>query len=524
VIVEPSVVNPPAIAGRVVVEPLLVARGVSRRYGPIAAIADVSIDFRPGEVHAVVGENGAGKSTLMRLLAGEEQPDGGTIVIDGQPAALGGPNHARAHGIAVVHQQFQLVEPMTVAENLFLGQAPTRVRLGPLGLLDRRRMRREASRRLADFGLAGKVGHRVRDLTVAERQLVEIARAMDGRARLLILDEPTASLGTAETAELFRHVTAMRSQGAAIILIAHNIDEVMAVADRISVLRNGRLIATQNRTDIDYDAVVRMIVGRELSRGYPKVQARRGDIMLQAGGLAGSNALERRSMEVRGSEIVGIPTYVGAMVDDVLAMLAGASRVGGMRLKLADRDITALGLHRRVAAGLCLVPGDAMAEGLVPSFSIEDNILVPNMRRFRAAGLVRRRALRDVVNGLIRDLDIKPADPTTPVKNLSGGNRQKTVIAKWLASGACVYLMNDPTKSVDVGAKAEIYRLLGKLVTVGGAVLLVSSDMDELVGLADRVLVLRGTRVVEEFSERPIAKDRLLAAVVGSRRAEQSSQ
>jgi ABC-type sugar transport system ATPase subunit len=260
-----------------------------------------------------------------------------------------------------------------------------------------------------------------------------------------------------------------------------------------------------------------MIAGRELARGYPKVEATHGDVVLHAGGLVASHALDRRAIEVRGSEIVGVPTYVGAMVDNLLAMLAGAGRMRGMLLRLATRDITGLSLHRRVAAGLCLVPGDAMAEGLVPSFSIEDNILLPNLRRFRATGLVRRRALRQVVNGLIRDLDIKPADPTMLVKNLSGGNRQKIVIAKWLASGARVYLMNDPTKSVDVGAKAEIYRLLGKVVTDGGAVLLVSSDMDELIGLADRVLVLRGTRVVEEFAQRPIAKDRLLAAVVGSR-------
>jgi rhamnose transport system ATP-binding protein len=511
---------PAAVAGRVAVEPLLAARGVSRRYGPIVALADVSIDFLPGEVHAVVGENGAGKSTLMRLLAGEEQPDRGTIIIDGQPCALGGPREARAQGIAMVHQVFQLVDPMTVAENMFLGQAPTRLRLGPISVVDRRRMRREAARRLNDFGLAHKVGHRIRDLTVAERQLVEIARAMDGRARLLILDEPTASLGAAETAELFRHVAAMRAQGAAIILIAHNIDEVMAVADRISVLRNGQLIATQRRADIDYDVVVQMIVGRELARGYPKVEAPRGDVILHAGGLVASRAPERRSIEVRGSEIVGVPTYVGAMVDNVLAVLAGVDRMRGIELKLAARDITGLSLHRRVAAGLCLVPGDAMAEGLVPAFSIEDNILLPNLRHFRAAGLVTRRALREVVRGLIRDLDIKPADPTMPVVNLSGGNRQKIVIAKWLASGARVYLMNDPTKSVDVGAKAEIYRLLGKVVTDGGAVLLVSSDLDELIGLADRVLVLRGARLVEEFSQRPIAKDRLLAAVVGSRRVE----
>ena len=497
------------------VKPFLSTRDLSRSYGPIAALTGISIDFLPGEVHAVVGENGAGKSTLMRLLAGEEQPDRGEILIEGQPALLRGPTDAHAQGIAIVHQNFQFATPMTVAENMFLRQPPTWLRVGPLGLLDREKMRRQSKQRLAEFGLAHKVDHRIRDLTIAERQLVEIARAMDERARLMILDEPTASLGVNEIEELFRHIAEMSARGAAIILIAHNIDEVMEVSDRISVLRNGCLVATQHRSAVDYNGVVRMIVGRELARGYPKADVIPGPSVLRAKGIINSQG--ERSIEIRESEILGIPTYIGSMVEDVLDALAGLKKPRGMVLTLADSDISRMNVRQRVAAGICLIPGDAIAEGLIPSFSIEDNILVPNMAKWSKGGIVRRRALRQIVEELIQKLDIKPSDPSTPVKRLSGGNRQKVVIAKWLASGARIFLMNDPTKAVDVGAKAEIYRLLGDVVAAGGSVLFVSSDMDELVGLSDRVLVLRGMQLIREFPGRPIEKQDLLAAVIGSR-------
>ena len=501
-------------------DPLLSAHGLSKSYGPVAALGGVSIDFFAGEVHGIVGENGAGKTTLMRLLAGEERPDGGHIGIEGQKVALKDPAAAKSHGIVIVHQHFQLVNTMTVAENMCLGEPPLHIALGPLSLVDDGAMTALSRRRLRDFGLDHRVQDRVGDLTVAERQLVEISRAMTDSARILILDEPTASLGAAETRELFKHVTAMRNRGAAIILIAHNIDEVLELSDRISVLRNGRLVTTQARSEIDYDMIVRAIVGRELQRGYPKAEVARGANALRADGFLQSNQGGALPIEIARSEIVGIPTYVGAMVDQVLAGLSGVHRQAGTTTKIETIDISRAPVKKRIEAGLCLIPGDAVAEGLIPAFSIEDNILLPNLARFRTLGMVRRGKLRETVNTLIRELDIRPADPAAKVMSLSGGNRQKVVIAKWLAAGARVMLMNDPTKAVDVGAKAEIYRLLGNVVSDGGAILLVSSDMDELVGLSDRILVLRGSTLVEELPARPISKESLIAAVVGSRQSE----
>ncbi len=499
---------------------LLSAHDLSKSYGPVAALGGVSIDFFAGEVHGIVGENGAGKTTLMRLLAGEERPDGGYIEMDGQRLALKDPAAAKSHGIVIVHQQFQLVNTMTVTQNMCLGEPPLHIALGPLSLVDHGAMVERSRRRLRDFGLDHRVHDRVGDLTIAERQLVEISRAMTDSARILILDEPTASLGAAETRELFKHVEAMRDRGAAVILIAHNIDEVLELSDRISVLRNGKLVTTQARSEIDHDMIVHAIVGRELQRGYPKAVVSRGGNALHAGGFLHSGENKPVPIEIAQSEIVGVPTYVGAMVDQVLAGLSGIRRRPGTTTTVEARDISHASVKERIDAGLCLIPGDAVAEGLIPAFSIEDNILLPNLARFRSMGIVRRGRLRETVNTLIRELDIRPADPEAKVMSLSGGNRQKVVIAKWLAAGARVMLMNDPTKAVDVGAKAEIYRLLGNVVRDGGAILLVSSDLDELVGLSDRILVLRGSTLVEEFPAHPVSKERLTAAVVGSRQSE----
>lgn len=489
----------------------LSAHGLSRSYGPIRALSDVSVEIRRGEVHAIVGENGAGKSTLMRLLAGEERPDSGSIVIDGKPVELGSPHQARMQGIAIVHQQFQLVDTLTVAENIFLGQPKLR-----FGLVDRRSMQRAAAERLQPFGMQNKAGVWVRDLTVAERQLVEIARALDGAAKLLILDEPTASLGAEERDELFRHVRRMKEQGAAIVLIAHNLDEVLAISDRVTVLRNGQKIDSLPRAAVDYAGVVAMIVGRELAQGYQKAAVSPGEPVLSAQAMIrSSDGGGFHDMSLRRGEIVGIPTYVGAMVDRTLAELTGLRRFSGKTLSVDGRDLSRATIRAFIDAGVCLIPGDAMAEGLIPNFSIADNILLPNLKRFRSAGIIKRGALRAAVMDLIKELDIRPANPDAPVRSLSGGNRQKVVIAKWLARGATVYVMNDPTKAVDVGAKAEIYRLLGNVVQDNKAILLVSSDTDELIGLSDRIIVLRDQQAVAEFPNHPADKQSVLAAIVG---------
>ncbi len=498
-------------------QPLLRARGLSRRYGPVAAISDVSIDFFPGEVHAIVGENGAGKTTLMRQLAGEERPDSGQITFDGRVVELKDPATAKSHGIVIVHQQFQLVNAMTVAENMFLGEPPVRMSLGPLSIVDFKGMAEDTMRSIARFDL----GHRAQDivggLTVGERQLIEISRAMRGNARLLILDEPTASLGAVETRELFRHVVAMREAGAAIILIAHNIDEVLELSDRISVLRNGRLVLSQHRSTMDYESVVRAIVGKELQQGIPKAQTALGEAILRVDGYASTDQGTIHPIDVRRCEIVGIPTYVGAMVDRLLDDIAGVNATKDCQVIVSGKRLPKGRVNAAIAAGVCMIPGDALAEGLIPNFSIEDNILLPNLKRFQRMGIVQRRKLRATVCALIRELDIRPAEPKANVMNLSGGNRQKVVIAKWLASGARVLLMNDPTKAVDIGAKAEIYRLLSSVVADGGSILLVSSDMEELAGLSDRVLVLRGRTLVVELPRQSVSKEQISAAVMSSR-------
>ena len=486
--------------------PLLCVTDLAKAYGQVRALSDVSINFHPGEVHAIVGENGAGKSTLTRLLAGEEPPDSGMILIEGRPAELSRPSDARRAGIAIVHQQFQLVEALTVAENICLEEVPL-WRLGmSLPILDQGAMLARARERLAPFHLQHRAGSRVRDLAVAERQVVEICRALGGDARLLILDEPTSALSGTETETLFRHLRELRARGVAIIFIAHNLTEVLSIADRISVLRDGRLITTVPAGALDAAALARLIVGRELASAQEHHRSSAGDVLLDVTGDG------EPVMALRRGEILGIPASIGSALRGFLARLSGERASAPFGLRLRGTDISRASLAERVRQGLCLVPGDATAEGLAPKLSIEDNILLPNAAQFTHFGLLRRSLARDKMAGLIRDLDIRPANPRAPVETLSGGNRQKVAIAKWLLSGAEVLVMDDPTRGVDVGAKVELYRIMRGHVERQGAILIASSDLDELIGLASRLVVIRGERVVARFDQRPFDKAKILAA------------
>jgi ribose transport system ATP-binding protein len=492
--------------------PLLSGVGIVKRYGVIEALKGVDVDIRAGEVHAIVGENGAGKSTLMKLFAGEERPTAGEIRMDGQQVDLGNPSGARAHGIAIVHQSFQLVDSLTVAENLFLDCLPTRPFGGFLKLLDRNRMTADAVRRLARFNLSHKAMARTASLTVAEKQIVEISRALAENTRLLILDEPTSALSAHEIRILFDHVRHLRNAGVAIVLIAHNIDEVLFMADRITVLRDGCRIATSSAKDLDTDTLVSMIVGRDLGKGYPKADVSLQDEVLQVELTA--DAAQR--LALRGGEFLGIPTYIGSAVRDILAQLSGEQRGSRNTVSLDGRPCGHLNVGGRVKRGICLVPGDAMAESMIPKMTIEQNLLLPNLARITRLGLLQKRKGRELAWNMIRMLDIRPADPTIPVEQLSGGNRQKVAIAKWILAGARVLLMDDPTRGVDVGAKMEIYRVIGEHVKAGGAVVFASSELDELIGLADRILVFRGGRIVKSFEQRPFEKTSVLAEMVGS--------
>jgi ABC-type sugar transport system ATPase subunit len=492
--------------------PFLRVVELSKTYGQIRALAQVSIDFHPGEIHAIVGENGAGKSTLTRLIAGEAQPDGGATLIEGRAVVMSRPSDARRAGIAIVHQQLQLVEALTVAENICLEDVPVRRLAGVLPVRDHRAMLERARRRLAPFHLADRAEARIRDLSVAERQVVEICRALGSNARLLILDEPTSALSGPETETLFRHIRELRAQGVAIIFIAHSLTEVLSIADRISVLRDGRLITTVSAGTLDAASLARLIVGRELAAAYTREApaAPPGEALLEV--CASEGHAERPLMALRAGEILGVPTYIGSALRAFLARISGERAAGPLRIRLRGAEIGHASIASRVRRGLCLVPGDATAEGLAPKLSIEDNILLPSAHAYTRFGLLNRARARPAVAALIRDLDIRPARRDAPVETLSGGNRQKVAIAKWLMSGAQVLVMDDPTRGVDVGAKVEMYRIMRGHVEKRGAILIASSDLDELTGLADRLVVIRGDDVIARFDERPFGKAQVLAA------------
>lgn len=496
-------------------EAWLQVSGLSKSYGSVKALSDVSIDFRPGEVHAIVGENGAGKSTLTKIIAGEETPDAGAILIEGREVTLSRPAEARRAGIAVVHQQFQLVEQLTAAENICMESVPVRRVLG-FPFRDDGAMLRRAAERLAPFQLQHKAGALVRDLSVAEKQVIEISRALGSVARLLILDEPTSALSQAETETLFRNVRGLRDQGVAILFIAHNLSEVLSIADRITVLRDGRLITTVPAGALDAAELARLIVGREIAAMQERAPAPAGDMLL---GVTAPHEAGGDIVALRRGEIIGMPTYIGSALRGFLARISGEHGSGGLGIALRGDDISGSGVARRVRAGLCFVPGDATAEGLAPKLTVEENILLPNVARFTRFGLLRRRAAREAAADVIRDLDIRPANPKARIEHLSGGNRQKVAIAKWLLSGADVLVMDDPTRGVDVGAKVELYRIMRGHVEKRGGILFASSDLEELIGLSDRLVVIRGEKVVARFDERPFRKSEILAASAGRREA-----
>lgn len=492
-------------------QPFLRVRGLSKAYGQVKALKDVSIDFRAGEIHAIVGENGAGKSTLTRLIGGEERADAGEILIEGQVRLLSRPSDARRAGIAVVHQQFQLIEALTVAENICLEDVPLKRAFGLLPAIDRGAMLRAARERLALFRLEHRAGARIRDVTVAEKQVVEICRALGRDARLLILDEPTSALSDGETETLFQQIRGLRAQGVAVLFIAHNLSEVLSIADRISVLRDGKLITSTPTGALDAAALARLIVGREIAEAKslgPRAAA--GDVVLDISAQREGGG--EPVIALRSGTILGIPTYIGSALRGFLGRISGERPAGPLALHLRGRDVGRASIAARVRQGLCLVPADATAEGLAPKLSIEDNILLPNARRFTRFGILRRGAARKAALALIRDLDIRPADPAAPVEHLSGGNRQKVAIAKWLLAGAEVLVMEDPARGVDVGAKLELYRIMRGHVERHGAILLASSDLDELIGLSDSVVVIRGDEAVARFDDKPFHKAAILAA------------
>ncbi|MDN3263172.1 sugar ABC transporter ATP-binding protein [Streptomyces sp. CSDS2] len=491
--------------------PVLALKGVSKSFGAVRALRDVSLELLPGEAHALAGENGAGKSTLIKTLAGVHRPDTGQVLLDGGPVVLRGPGDARAAGIAVIHQEPTLFPDLSVAENIFLGRGPTRA----LGRIDHKAVREATAALMRRLGVGLDPGRPARGLSIADQQLVEIAKALSFDARVLIMDEPTAALTGSEAARLFGVVRALREQGAAVLFVSHRLQEIFEVCQKVTTLRDGARIATEPLAGMTEDDLIRRMVGRDLAELYPKRHVRVGDVALSVRRLTREGVFTDVSFDVRRGEIVGLAGLVGAGRTEVARAVFGVDRRDAGEVEVAGRPLPNGAPSAAMAAGLALVPEDRRAQGLVMDLSVERNIGLTGLRTTARAGLVHRRAERRRALDWAVRLQVKYARIADAVSTLSGGNQQKVVLAKWLATAPKVLVVDEPTRGIDVGTKAEVHRLLGELAADGVAVLMISSELPEILGMADRVLVMHEGRITADLPRAAATEETVLAAATG---------
>ncbi|MCX4732011.1 sugar ABC transporter ATP-binding protein [Streptomyces sp. NBC_01363] len=505
---QPAKGPPPA---PVPVAPVLALKDVSKSFGAVRALHDVSLSLLPGEVHALAGENGAGKSTLIKTLAGVHRPDSGQILLDGEPVAFHGPAAARDAGIAVIYQEPTLFPDLSIAENIFMGRQPRR----GLGRIDRRAVRGTTAGLMRRLGVDLAPDRPARGLSIADQQIVEIAKALSFDARVLIMDEPTAALTGGETARLFSVVRTLRDEGAAVLFISHRLDEIFELCGRVTTLRDGRRISCEPLAGLTGDDLVRRMVGRELDALYPKQDATVGEVALSVGRLTREGVFRDVSFEVRRGEIVALAGLVGAGRTEVAQAVFGVDRADAGEVRVDGTVLRPGSPTAAMAAGLALVPEDRRQRGLVMELSIERNIGLTGLGDVRRRGLVRRALEHDRAADWAVRLQLKYHRLADAVGVLSGGNQQKVVLAKWLATEPSVLIVDEPTRGIDVGTKAEVHRLLSSLAADGLAVLMISSDLPEVIGMADRVLVMREGRLVAELPRGSATEETVMAAATG---------
>jgi rhamnose transport system ATP-binding protein len=474
----------------------------------------VSIDLRSGEIHALVGENGAGKSTLVKILAGVHQPDSGTILLNGAPTLIHGPAHSRALGIAVVHQEPRLFPDLTVAENVFIGHAPS----GLLGSIDWRAMRKAAQALFAELDVQFDVGAPVRGLSMADQQLIEIAKALSVDAAALILDEPTASLSSHEVERLFTIVRRLRDRGVAILFVSHRLDEVFALCDRATVFRDGRLVVTANVSELSTADLIRHMVGRTVSL-FPKVDNPIGEVLLEVSGLTRVGVFREVGFSVRAGEIVGLAGLVGAGRSEVARVLFGIDRRDSGEVRLGGKLVDFAAPSDAMSEGIAYLPEDRHQEGLVLDFTIAQNVTLPILPRLFPRLLVSGATERRVAVEHTEQFNVRMTGVDQEVGALSGGNQQKVVLAKWLASGPRVLILDEPTRGIDIGAKVEVHRLISELAAKGLAIILISSDLPEVLAMSDRIIVLHEGRVTAEIARDDATQESVMFAATGSRTA-----
>ncbi len=492
--------------------PLLEATGLTKSFSGVVAVDRLDLTIDEGEIVALVGENGAGKSTMIKMVSGQYVPDAGELRLGGQPVVFRGPLDARAAGVSVIHQELQLVPQMTVAENVVLGRWPT-----SRGGVDFDRARKIAAEVLPTIGFNLSVDTPVEQLSTGQQQLVEIGRALAFRSRLLILDEPTASLSNSEAERLMALVLELKARGLGILYVSHRMEEVFRLADRITVVRDGKLVGTRARSELDHDKVVAMMVGDQ--RSLQVVRSRTpGETLLKTRSLGRHGVFSDISIEVRRGEVVGLAGLVGAGRTDVARCLFGVETPDEGTIEVDGRAVTIATPRDAIARGFALVPEDRKSQGLVLIASVADNLTLSAFPKVSRGGVVSRRAEDGLVASYVKKLGIRLPSARHAVETLSGGNQQKVVLARWLATDPRLMILDEPTRGVDIGAKAEIHRVIEMLVTEGLGVLLISSELPELMAMSDRVYVMRAGRIEAELSGTDINEQTIMRYAAGAAR------
>ncbi len=491
---------------------ILELKNISKSFSGVEVLHHVSLTLRPGEVHALLGENGAGKSTLVKVITGVHQPDSGEILLDGNPVHFRDTWETRQAGITAIYQELSLFPDLDVAENIFVGYQPTAAG----GRIDWRKLYKKADELLNSLGVHLDLRQKARSLSIAQQQMVEIARAFSLNARILIMDEPTSSLTLNEVADLFRLVRRLREEGKAIIFISHRLEELFEIADRVTVLRDGTYVDTRSIEDVTRDDLIRMMVGRTISNLFPKQDVKPGEVVLEAENLTRAGAFRDISFTLRKGEILGMAGLVGAGRTNVARAIFGVEPATGGRIKIDGREVMVTSPQQAIELGLAYVPEDRQLHGLIPAMHITSNISLPMLREFSRSGWLNFKKERRASYEAARQMEVRANNIWQRARELSGGNQQKVVLAKWLATQPRILILDEPTRGIDVGTKAAVHALMSKLASEGMAILMISSELPEVLGMSDRILVMHEGQMTAQFTREEATQEKIITAATQS--------
>ena len=491
---------------------ILVMENISKSFPGVKALSDVHLTVRQGTVHALMGENGAGKSTLMKVLIGMYSPDSGRIVFKGQSVQIQSTEMALKLGISMIHQELSPVPYMTVAENIFLGREP----VGQWGLLDKRKMIADTKALLQRLEININPTTVMKELSVANTQMVEIAKAISYDASLIIMDEPTSAITDREVAHLFRMIRSLQEKGVAIIYITHKMDEVFQIADDITVFRDGRHIATVPAAETDRNSLIAMMVGRELTNIFPKEEAPIGEVVLSVRNLSRKGIIHDVSFDLRRGEILGLAGLMGAGRTEVIEGIFGIHQIDGGTIRVKEQPVTISSPADAIKHGLALLTEDRKLTGIMGVLPVRDNMMIASLASYQARGFLKRRLINETCNREKGRLEIKTPNMDQVIRLLSGGNQQKVLVSRWLLTNPDILILDEPTRGIDVGAKAEIHKLMCKLAQAGKAIIMISSELPEILGMSDRVLVMHAGRVGGEFLRAEATQENIMRAATGN--------